>query len=156
MCAILDASVISEVFGSTQHPAGKKFYEWMNSENGMLVVGGKLSEDLYKSSIPFRKWAATARQRGRMRTENTALVETRTRHIKNSGVCKSNDSHILALAQVSGARLLYSNDKDLRKDFKNKKLIDKPLGKIYSTLKCKNFTRAHRDMLNDKKLCRAK
>ena len=45
---------------------------------------------------------------------------------------KSNDPHILALARASGARLVYTGDGKLIADFKNKRLIDGPRGKIYT------------------------
>ena len=65
--------------------------------------------------------------------------------------CRSNDTHVIALAQISGARLLYSNDKDLYVDFKNKHLIDEPRGKIYSTNEDKNFTNSHARLLKRQK-----
>ena len=65
--------------------------------------------------------------------------------------CRSNDQHIIALAHVGGARLLYSNDGDLHDDFDDKGLIDNPRGKVYSTRKKKNFTRAHERLLRLKK-----
>ena len=37
--------------------------------------------------------------------------------LQDAGACQSNDLHVLALAQVSGARLLYSNDLSLHQDF---------------------------------------
>lgn len=46
MCAIVDASVMGEVFGPKPAPAGKVFFEWLNSGNGRLVVGGKLLLEL--------------------------------------------------------------------------------------------------------------
>ena len=45
---------------------------------------------------------------------------------------RSNDVHILALARVSGARVLFSRDSNLHSDFKNIKVL-KPKGKIYQT-----------------------
>lgn len=45
---------------------------------------------------------------------------------------RSDDPHVLALARVSGARLLYTGDTDLIADFKDKKIIDSPRGKVYS------------------------
>ena len=53
--------------------------------------------------------------------------------LQDAGACQSNDLHVLALAQVSGARLLYSNDLSLHQDFGNRDLISRPRGKIYST-----------------------
>ena len=42
-------------------------------------------------------------------------------------VCCSNDSHIVALAIVSGARVVVSRDQALAEDFTNPKLL-KPKG----------------------------
>ena len=65
--------------------------------------------------------------------------------------CRSNDTHVIALAQISGARLLYSNDKDLHVDFKNKRLIDEPRGKIYSTNEDKGFHKLPREIIKRQK-----
>ncbi|MYH42126.1 MAG: hypothetical protein F4017_01170 [Acidimicrobiaceae bacterium] len=63
------------------------------------------------------------------------------------GSCRSDDHHVIALAQISGARLLFSNDKDLHKDFKNRQLIDQPTGTVYSTLARNDFTSHRRAQL---------
>ena len=52
---------------------------------------------------------------------------------------KSDDVHILALAKASGARLLYTGDKSLIQDFKNRKIINNPSGKIYSDHRNRNL-----------------
>ena len=41
MCAIIDANVTFEVFGSKQTEAGIQFRNWLDSGRGKLVVGGK-------------------------------------------------------------------------------------------------------------------
>ena len=82
-----------------------------------------------------------------MRILDKSEVDARTEQIQNEGSCTSDDPHVIALAQVSRARLLYSNDGDLQKDFKNKRLIDQPRGKVYSTIKNKK-------LLGRKDLCR--
>ena len=43
---------------------------------------------------------------------------------------KSDDPHVLALALVAGARLLYTHDDDLKDDFKDPGLIRAPRGKV--------------------------
>ena len=43
----------------------------------------------------------------------------------------SDDPHVLTVAQMSGTRLLYSNDGDLHQDFKNRGLVNNPRGNIY-------------------------
>ena len=48
-----------------------------------------------------------------------------------SKTCKSNDKHILALAAASGARLLYSNDRALIDDFRNRAILSNPGTGLY-------------------------
>ena len=45
---------------------------------------------------------------------------------------RSDDPHVLALARTAGVRLLYTGDRDLMADFKNKELIDRPRGRVYT------------------------
>ena len=67
--------------------------------------------------------------------------------LRTEGVCKSNDLHVLALALVSGARLLYTNDTALIDDFGNREVIARPRGKIYTTARNADVTDAHRRLL---------
>ena len=68
-----------------------------------------------------------------MRIVNKGKVDTRTEELREDQRLKSDDPHVIALAQVSGARLLYTNDEDLQKDFRNTNLVNNPSGKVYST-----------------------
>ena len=153
MCAIVDASVVGEVFGAGAPPAGERFFAWLNRGSGRLVVGGKLLEEL-DGSKNFREWAREARLAGIVRTVSAREVEARTEQIRDEGSCVSNDPHVIALAQVSRARLLYSNDGRLQKDFRNKQLIDDPQGRVYSTRETKEFRPAHKKLLGRRDLCR--
>ena len=81
-------------------------------------------------------------------------VNALTEDIKRTQVCQSDDPHIIALAKISGARLLYSNDIDLHKDFSDKALIDNPRGRVYSTLRNKRFSDSHKRLLARTDLCR--
>ena len=152
MCAIVDASVAGEVFGSSPQPAPKRFFDWVNKGSGRLVAGGKLLREL-ESSSEFRKWASVAVSAGKMRIVNEGKVSARTEQLIEEGMCRSDDPHVLALAQISGARLLYSNDIDLREDFKDSRLI-RPEGHVYSTLKSKELTSTHKRHLGRRDLCR--
>lgn len=150
MCAIIDANVLGDVFGPKPTQAGKEFFDWITDPkgSGRLICGGELQKELMGSSKGFREWARVALNTGRMRNINEGEVEREMAQIRKSSIL-SNDPHILALAQVSGARLLYSNDKTLHKDFKNPALID-PAGSIYSKL----MKKKDRQKLLDKKgLC---
>lgn len=152
MCAIIDANVAGEVFGSKRTEAGKKFFDWIDEGSGRLICGGKLLKELEGGSPGFREWVVIASKTGRMKNMNEEKVKRKTEQIQKESNYLSDDPHILALAQLSGARLLYSNDIDLREDFQNKALID-PAGSIYSTLRSKKFTPAHRNLLRKKGLC---
>ena len=154
MCAIVDANVVSEVFGSNLPPAGEKFFDWLNKGSGRLVVGGKLLEELKQSSADFRRWGKEAQLAGKMRIVNESEVDARTEQIQSEGTIRSDDPHVIALAQVSRARLLYSNDGNLQKDFNNKSLIDDPRGKVYSTSGDGSFLPRHDRLLKNKNLCR--
>ena len=49
-----------------------------------------------------------------------------------TAAAKSNDRHILAMALASGARLLYTKDGRLSRDFRNPAIINNPQGVVYS------------------------
>ena len=153
MCAIVDANVVHEVFGSNLPPAGMRFFDWIEKGSQRFVVGGKQLEEIEQGSEGFREWASEAAEAGKMRVVNKDKVDARTKDIENNGGYESDDPHILALAQLSDARLLYSNDGALQEDFGNKDLIDRPRGKVYSTRENKNFRPAHRGLLANRNLC---
>ena len=152
MCAILDTNAAHEVFGSKTTEAGEGFREWLRRGN-KLVVGGQLKEELLKGVPGFHKWASegqrTSGQRNsRLENIDDNRVNNKTKEVKERDDLHSDDPHIIALAQVSGARLLFSNDKDLHEDFKNRNFINKPLGRIYSTAENKSFTEDKRKLLD--------
>lgn len=151
MCAIVDANAAHEVFGSSDEQptgAGKGFFQWLNSGKGKLVVGGeKLEKELGR--VPkFRMWAIQAQLSGRLISKERDSIDQEAKKIKENSILQSDDPHIIALAQMSGARLLFSNDKDLQKDFKNPAIISEPRGKVYSTIGNNSFTDAKKKLLD--------
>ena len=159
MCAILDANVVHEVF-SKPNDAGKAFLDWITRGSHRLVIGGKNRQELgkYQELNRHDGWISQLINSGRIRQVDDTKVNDLAEQIKRSGSCESCDEHIIALAQISGARLLYSNDQLLQNDFGNKKLIDKPRGKVYSTRKTdkydnSKFDKAKRQLLKNN-LCR--
>ena len=155
MCAIIDANVVGEVFGRERPEAGERFFRWLNDGNGRLVTGGRLSRELGQSQ-QYLEWSVQARLAGVLRTEDDGSVRGREKAIRNEGLCESDDPHILALALISGARLLYTNDQALQRDFGNPDLIAGPRGKVYSTLRRKDYAEAHRQLLSNRTLCRSR
>ena len=156
MCAILDANVVHEVFGRSSLEAGKGFLHWVNCGRGRLVIGGQLLKELERASDDFKKWAKRAQSFGKIQRVGKGEVNAVEEDLRNTSSCKSNDPHVIALAQVSGARLLYSNDKKLQQDFKNKDLIDNPRGKVYTTNQGREaFSAGHKQLLARRDLCQA-
>ena len=154
MCGIVDANVANEVFGDERPPAGEHFFEWLASPRGQLVVGGRLRRELSRDHR-FLQWFGYAVRYGRARSMEDADVEARTHDLRRGDICRSDDEHVLALALVSGARLLYTNDAALIEDFKNREIVRNPGGKIYTTARNNRVTDAHRRLLADRTLCRA-
>ena len=152
MCAIIDASIVGELFCSQKHDAAQKFFEWVNTGEGRLVVGGKVLTELDDNST-FRTWRQQATLAGRLKIKKADTVNESMNKLKIASRHRSDDPHVLALAQISGARLLYSNDRDLQQDFKNKDLIAHPRGKVYSTRERQDFTDSHRRLLRRTDLC---
>lgn len=152
MCAIVDANVANEVFGPNPTPAGAEFFHRIERGSVQLVIGGELLRELERGSPGFREWATAAILAGAARRLNDDEVDARSNHIAHSKKLRSNDPHVLALAQLSGARLLFTNDGDLHHDFK--KHIDNPNGRIYHTRCSKKVTAAHRQLLRNRTLCR--
>lgn len=153
MCAIIDRNAAIELMGPKCPEAGSEFLRRVEDGRLTIVVGGKLRQEL--DSTKLRQWIVEALRAGRARSINDGLVDHESASLRNAGKCKSNDPHIVALARVSGARLLYTNDKDLHKDFKKSTLITGPRGKIYTTNIHKKFHANHRKLLDRSDLCGA-
>ena len=153
MCAILDANVAGQVFGADRPPAGQKFFDWIDSGRGRLVAGGKLLKELDETRA-FKKWRQQAVLAGRITLLNDEAVDRRAAQLEQEDACRSNDEHVIAVAQLGGPRLLYSNDGALQDDFADKGLIDRPRGKVYSTKEHRDLRPEHRRLLANRNLCR--
>lgn len=132
MCAILDVNRAHEFVHPAPSEPVRQLKRWLESGRGRLVVGGRLLSELYVNK-DVRQWIADLTWAGRtvlLSPEESQLVRERAKELTVSGDCKSDDEHIIALAQVSGTRLLYTNDKDLQADFTNTSLIKNPPGKL--------------------------
>ena len=154
MCAILDNNVRHEVFGDrdAQTPAGKYFLDWVESSSGRLVIGGELRREL-SGYGRFLTWMRTATRRNVVRSIDDKQVDDETRNLRGQGNCRSDDEHVLALARISGARLLFTNDQDLQDDFRDPGIVGGTRGRIYTTREYSDVRRSHRELLRRTDLC---
>ena len=132
-CAILDADSIGEVFGNDESEAGTEFLKWVLDGRLRLVSGGHAQEEL-RGNTEFRKWAAARPPNLSVYRQRLISTEKEKLDIRKQmfGDVRSNDTHVLALAVVSGSRLLYSRDNALRDDFTDGSIILGPWGQLYN------------------------
>lgn len=152
MCVILDTNSVSEVFGQGKSVAGGTLHNWIMKGGIKLVVGKTILEELNNNF--FKDWYSTALNKGRVihiskqeEYESNEIIKDLLKQSK----CKSNDQHIIALAQVSGARLLYTQDNDLMSDFK--KLLR---GTIYPRGDTSQLRKDRQAIQKNKKWCTSK
>lgn len=133
MCAIVDANVCGEVFGENRNQASRYFLEWLTNGSGRLVLGGKLKAELRHRGLD--EWLREALRAGRVFEQPPARVDQETLAILRNRQCRCDDPHVLALARISGARLLYTNDYTLQEDFTDPRLLPgQAQGRIYTTV----------------------
>lgn len=129
MCLIVDANVAAQTFAP--EPASDFLPVWnaLTRRQATAVFGGKLAREYYALKRHLRIIRELERS-GRLRRIADATVNQVTNQLVQSAACGSDDEHIVALAQVSGVRLLCSHDHDLHMDFTNPKLL-RPPGRVY-------------------------
>ena len=133
MCIIIDANVINDLNTPTED--GKPILKWLLTGKGGLIVGGRLRGELSRSS-KMRSTMVALNQAGKLHSLDDEAVLAETKKIQTS--CHSNDPHVLAAAVISGCRLIFSRDKDLHKDAKNKDILS-PTAKIYQNKNHQNL-----------------
>jgi hypothetical protein len=141
MCLIIDANLAATFF-TTDDPKYKPVRDAVFSGRCCIYYGGKLKDELGEVREAARNLLALDRAGRAKALSNTAVNALETK-IRDQELCESDDEHIIALAQLSGARLLCSNDRLLRRDFKNPALLNKPRGNIYSNPSHRALLKVH-------------
>lgn len=135
MCMIVDACVVSHLSNRTAD--GQPVLKWLldsKAKSGM-IVGGRLTAELHKAGIG--NLLALLKQTARLHEVEEAILKDDESTLRTSEKFKSNDVHVLALARVSRARLVFTTDRNLGDDLKDKKLVPQRIS-IY-----KNARHAH-------------
>jgi hypothetical protein len=112
-------------------PDAAPILKWLEARKGDIATGGTNLSELYGG--PFRRLLIRLVEDGRAKVFPKASIESSEISLKKNKAVKSNDFHVLALAIVSGSRVVFSNDQLLADDFRNKNIINKPRGSIYKT-----------------------
>ena len=95
MRAIVDANVASIVFGASKNKpnnrpdAAREFLKHISSDGPVLVIGGRLKEELFKLER-FRIWYDEASKSGRVRNVSDTDVDKEEAMLDSSADCQSN------------------------------------------------------------------
>jgi hypothetical protein len=133
MCLIVDINIAHKVFLTDSDPDYRDVHGSLFTDKPItarMVHGGKLTQE-YLGNNRVRRLIVELGRSGRAIKVDDALVDAEELKVKESGMCRSDDEHIIALARVSKVRLLCTNDDNLTTDFTNKNLLDSPRGKVY-------------------------
>jgi len=156
VCAIIDANVTSQLWQGGGTPAGQALRAEVDKGRFPMVVGGRLREELWGAGDRMRQWLVQLQSAGRLRTVDRAEVDRVAQELKASrgpASLTSDDEHVVALAMVSGARLLFTNDMRLSRDFKNPRIVSSPRGRVYTTRLSQELNGTHRGLLRRNDLC---
>lgn len=137
MCLIIDAN-FAHKFGNPSDEDVAPIVRWLKKPRSRanIVIGGKLRRELARSGQGFRDFVEELIQAGRFLDKDDGAVEAETEAVvKELDALNwedADDPHIIALARVSGSRLLASHDSrsGLHAMFKDRRLLDPP-GKVY-------------------------
>jgi hypothetical protein len=142
MCMIVDVNVANKVFLPNDPDFGEVHDSLFTGKmpNSKIVFGGHLGVE-YGRSSRLRRLVVGLSRAGKAMRINDDAVNRETAVVEDTGLCRSDDPHIIALARVSAVRLLCSHDKDLHGDFTNHLLLAKPRGKVYQNRSHNNLLR---------------
>ena len=132
VCIIVDANLAHAVLCDDGDPDFIPVQRWLLEprQDGCIVYGGRLADELHTNERA-RRFLLSLQRAGRARLIPDAAVQESEGDVVASGLCRSNDEHVIALAKTSGARTLCSHDRNLQTDFKNRHLINNPRGSVY-------------------------
>lgn len=141
MCLIIDCNTVHRIF-PLPHADFAPLVAALQRGDAKLVCGGELKREYQRMENFWRYFISLDRQ-GRARLVNDSKVDQETTRQRQRNVCTSDDQHVIALAVVSGARLLCSGDNLLCDDFRNPRIVANPRGNIYRKPRHINLIRKH-------------
>lgn len=132
MCIIVDANQLGVFLAEPPHEDAAPIHQWLNRRvgAGTLVYSteGKFACEVGDNA---KRKLEDYYRAGRAQLVPASRFAEDEAELKASGELRSDDPHVLALARVSGARLLYTGDNKLIADFTDRRIIQKPRGRVY-------------------------
>lgn len=129
MCIIVDANMLGMFLADGENVDAGPIHAWLRRGKGVVVysTGRTFAKELGRRArdrlAQYVRAGMAVRVSEERFHEDVRFLRTRIR---------SDDPHVLALARASGARILYTADHRLMDDFKDKRFIDEPRGKVYT------------------------
>ena len=136
MCVIVDNNVVGLFLGDARFASVR---ERVSSGKCCCYFGG--TTQLAEYPEQFTDILVEFDRAGKAKVCSASRVDAE--EVRVRPLCVSDDPHVIALARVSGARLLCTDDVGLMTDFKDKKLIDKPRGSVYRGPSHNGLLRTH-------------
>ena len=131
MCIILDACAFGDYDNSNLEPVR----DWLASKPENRIAYSQT--DRFECEWKHFKRRGDLWQSGKLRFVDPPKVSRQQEELEETQKLKSNDTHVIALAQVAGVKLLVtSGDNDLQADFKS--IIR---GKVYKYAKHEHLLR---------------
>lgn len=127
MSIIIDANRSGDFSTPLSHHAAEILTR-VTARRLRVSVGGHLLQELMKTRL--RDILVEWQRAGLLDRSSDATVQAETKRFQTIGL-SSDDPHVMALAHVSGCRLLYTADANLIADFKERAFLV-PRGKIVS------------------------
>lgn len=131
MCLIIDANCALETLTPNPSPEFQPVIDAIMSNKAVMVRGGEKLLAEYKKLSSVWRFIVLLDRAGKSIVVSDSEVDRVQEALVALGQLASDDPHIIALAQVSGARLLCSKDQNLHADFGNKEFLNKPRGSVY-------------------------
>ena len=132
MCIIVDTNKLGTFLADPPDDDSRPIHRWLKSGAGSIVYS---TDGRFAKEIQGRRAKAKLAgyvQAGRAKHIPGDLFVADERDLEVHPDLRSDDPHVLALARAAGVRLLYTADRNLISDFRDKKFIDGPRGKVYS------------------------
>lgn len=127
MCIIIDANVAGEFSPPTN--CASLVLRRVSKGALRIVAEPKLKKELVACS--FRSLYIQFFRAGLIFEYSQEEIDCEIRKVYEFELA-SNDHHIIALARLSGARVLFSRDERLHEDFKNRQILNRPRGRVYT------------------------